>query len=78
MESPNTSSQAVELYPSCSGQAHSNGPSTGPGHKNTEPGSILTVLRIPFMICPLRSVDAKSGKVVQEIPHGWHKWASRS
>ena len=30
-----------------------------------EPGSILTVLCIPLMVCPLRSADAKSGKVVQ-------------
>ena len=30
------------------------------------------------MICPFRSVDAKSGKIVQKIPRSWHKWASRS
>ena len=34
------------------------------GHKSTEPGSIFTVLRFPFLICPFRGVDAKSGKVV--------------
>ena len=36
------------------------------------------VLRIPFMICPLKNADAKSSKVYQKIPPGWHKWASRS
>ena len=44
-------------------QAHPNRPGTGPGYKNTEPESILTVLRIPFIVCPLRREDAKSGKV---------------
>ena len=39
MESP--SPQAVEFNPSCSGPAHPNRPGTGPGYKNTEPGSIL-------------------------------------
>ena len=62
MESPNTSPQVVELNPSCSGQAHLNRPGTGPGHKNTEPGSIFTLLRFPFVICPLRTADAYSGK----------------
>ena len=65
MESPNTSPQAVELKPSCSGQAHANRPGTGLGHKSTEPGSTFTVLRFPFVICPFRGADAKSGKVVQ-------------
>ena len=78
MESPNTSSQAVKLNPSCSGQAHPNRPGTSPGHKNTEPERIFTVFCIPFMICLLRSADAKSGKVVRKIPRSWHKWASRS
>ena len=68
MESLNTSPQAVELNPSCSEQAHPNRPGTGPGHKSTEPGSIFTILRFPFVICPFRSADAKSGKVVQKIP----------
>ena len=44
----------------------------------TQPQRIFTVLCISFMICPLRSVDAKSSKVVQKIPCNWHKWASRS
>ena len=37
-KSPNTSPQAVELKPSCLGQAHTNKHGTGPGYKNTEPG----------------------------------------
>ena len=45
---------------------------------STEPESIFTVLRFPFVICPFRSADAKSGKVVQEIPRSWHKRASGS
>ena len=64
MESPNTSSQAVELNPSCSGQAHLNRSGTGPGHKNTDFGIIFTVLWVPFMLCSLRSANAKSSKVV--------------
>ena len=51
---------------------------TGVGHKITEPGSIFTVLRFPFVICPFRSADAKSGKVVQKISRSWHKRASGS
>ena len=64
MESPNTSLQAIELYPSCSGQAQSKTPGTGYGYKSMEPGCTLTVLRVPPVIHPLRSVDVKSGKVV--------------
>ena len=69
---------AVELNPSCSGKAHLNRPGISPGHKNTGPGSIFTVLRVPFVICPFRSANAKSGKVVQKIPCSWHKRASGS
>ena len=76
MESPNTSLQAIELNPSCLGQVYSNRPSTGPGYEHTKPGCILTMLRIPSIVCPLKNVDAKSGKIVQKIPHNWHKWAA--
>ena len=38
----------------------------------------FTVLRVPFVICPFRGADAKSGKIVQEIPRTWHKRASGS
>ena len=65
MESPNTSPQVVELNPRYSGQTHANRIGTGPEYKDMEPGSILTVLCIPFMVCPLSSADAKSSKVVQ-------------
>ena len=64
MESPNTSPQAVELNPSCLGQAHSNRLGTSPGYKKTEPGCKLTILHVPFIACPLISADSKSGKVV--------------
>ena len=51
---------------------------TGLTLKSTEPGSTFTVLRVPFVICPFRGADAKSGKIVQEIPRTWHKRASGS
>ena len=59
-------------------------PCTGLGHKSTEPGSIFTVLRFPFVIYPrgadakFRGANAKSGKVVQTIPRTCHKRASGS
>ena len=55
MESPNISLQVTELDPSCLKQTHSIRPGTGPGYENMEPGCILTVLCIPFIICPLSS-----------------------
>ena len=67
VESPNTSPQAAKLNPSCSGQAHVNRPGTGPGYKNTEPGSILTVQRIPFMVCPLRSAMPSSARLFKRF-----------
>ena len=54
-EIANTSQQAIELNPSCLGQAHSNSSGTGPGYENTEPGCILTILRVPSIVCPNRS-----------------------
>ena len=44
----------------------------------TELGSIFSILCFPFVICPFRSADVKSGKVVQKIPCSWHKWVSGS
>ena len=58
--------------------AWGNRPGTGLGHKSTEPGSIFTVLCFPFVICPFRSANAKSGKVIQKIPQSWHKRMSGS
>ena len=55
MESTDISPQAIDLNPSCSGQAHSNRPGTGHGYESTEPECILTLLCIPYIICPLRS-----------------------
>ena len=79
MESPNTSSQAIELNHSCLKEAHSNRPCTGPGYENTEPECIFAVLRVlSSIICPLRSPDSKTGKVLaqtaQLVPRSWHKW----
>ena len=63
----NTDPQAVEFNPSCSGQAHSNKHGIGPRYENTLPGCILAVLCVPFIFHLLRSVDAKSGKVVLKV-----------
>ena len=61
---PNTSLQAIELNPSFQGQTHSNLPGTSPGYENTMPGCIPAVLHIPFTNYPLKSSNAKFGKVV--------------
>ena len=60
----NTSPQAIELIPSCSGQAHCNTPGSGYGYENTEFGCILAVIRVALIVFSLRSADAKFGKVV--------------
>ena len=52
------SPETIKLNPGCLGQAHSNRPGTGPGFENTESACILAVLRVPFIIRPLRSADA--------------------
>ena len=49
-----------------------------PGTKARSLETTFTVLRFPFVICPFRSADAKSGKIVQKIPRRWHKRASGS
>ena len=77
MESPNTSSHTIELNPNCSGQPHSNRPGTVPGYENKDLECILAILCVPFMVCPLRSANAQSGKVILKIPLSWHKWTSR-
>ena len=64
MELPNTSLQAVEFNPTCLGQAHFNRPGAGPGYKHKEHECVLTELQIPFIVCTIRSVDAKSSKIV--------------
>ena len=38
----------------------------------------LQVFRVPFVIFPFRSADAKFGKVVQKISRSWHKRMSGS
>ena len=42
---------------SCLGQAYCNRPGTGSGYENMEPVCILTVLHVPSVIHPLRSMD---------------------
>ena len=54
IESPNTSSQAIEPDSSYSRQAYSYRPGTGHGYENMKPGCIHTVLRVPSIIRPLR------------------------
>ena len=65
MESPNTSPRVLELNPSCSGKAHPNRPGTE--YKSREPGKILTILHVLFMVFPLRSANAKSGKIIKRF-----------
>ena len=48
-----------------------------PGTKAPSLGA-FSQFRIPFVVCPFRSADAKSAKVVQKIPRSWHKRASGS
>ena len=67
MELPNTSPQAIKLNPSCSGQVNCNKPGAGPEYENTEPECTFTIPYIPFMICPLRSPDVKSGEFVKRF-----------
>ena len=43
---------------SCSEQAYFNKPSTGHGYERAEAGCVLTVLRVPFIIHPMRNADA--------------------
>ena len=77
MKLPNTSLQVVECNSNYSGQVHFNRPGTGFGYENTKPGCILAILRVSFVIRPLKSADAKYGKVVYWIPYSCHKEASR-
>ena len=58
MESPNTSSQGIELDPSCSKKSQSNRPGTDYEYESTEPRYILTILRVPSIFSPLASADA--------------------
>ena len=62
MKLPKTNSKAIELNPSCSGQAHPNRTVTSHGFENTGLRCILAVLRVPFIILPLRNADARFGK----------------
>ena len=45
---------------------HFNRHGTGPGYVNTDPGCILAVFYVPSIICPLKTADAKSGKVFED------------
>ena len=67
MQLLNINPQAIELDQSCTGQAHSIRPGTGPGYGNTEPGCILTKLRVPFIIRLLKSADAKSARLFKSF-----------
>ena len=64
IKSPKGSLQAIDLNTSCSGQAQTNRPSTVYGYESTDPGCNLTVLRVPFIICLLRSADAKYDTII--------------
>ena len=45
---------AIELNPSCLGQAHLNVSGTGTGYENMEPGCILAILSVPSIIHPFK------------------------
>ena len=63
IKSPKASTQAIKLTQAVL-QAYSNRSGTGSGNENMEREFILAVLCVPFIICPLKSADAKCGKVV--------------
>ena len=63
---PTSVRRRLSLTQAARGKLIPTGLSTGPGHKNTTPGSIFTILRLPFVICPFRSADANCGKVDQK------------
>ena len=64
MKSLNTGMQAIKFEPNCFGQAHFKRPGIGPAYEITEPGCMLTVLRVSFTPRPTRNADAKSSKVI--------------
>ena len=49
-------------------QIYSNRPGTNHGYKNMETGCILIVLRVPSIVRPLRSADAKSVRLFKRFP----------
>ena len=77
MKSPNTSSQGIELGPSCSKKSQSNRPNTDYKYESTEPGYILTILRVPSIFSPLVRADANSQSCMV-FPCNCHKPASKS
>ena len=55
--------QAIELDPSCSRQTQSNSPGNGYGYESAELGCALLVLRVVFIILPLKTADASPAKL---------------
>ena len=78
MGPPNTSSQVIELNPSCFEQAQSNRQCTGPGYENTEPVCILAVLYVPSIVCPLRNAMPSLARLFKRFCTAGTQWASRS
>ena len=58
-ETPNTSTQAIEFDPCCSGQTHSNRSCADPRNVDTEPRCTLGVFCVPCQVRPLGSTDAQ-------------------
>ena len=54
-------SMQLNLTPAVPEKIYFNRPGTASGYESTESGCILAALRVPYVIRPLRSVDAKSG-----------------
>ena len=63
IESSNSSLQAIDLNPSCLKQAHSKRLGVGHGYESTDPGSTLTLLRVPSVIGLLG--DTRLGRSIQ-------------
>ena len=58
VKTANTSPQAIELYPRCSGQAHSKGSRTGIRNENMEDGCAFRIRCALSIIRPLSRADA--------------------
>ena len=58
MKTPDAGPQTIELNSKCFGQAHSNGPRTGPGNENVKYGCPFKILSALSVIRSLSNADA--------------------
>ena len=78
MELSNTNLQIIDLNPSSSKQAHSNTLGVGHAYKSTEPGCILTVLRVPSVIRPLSDIKLAHSIQLSSRPEKGQSYGSCS